>query len=696
MQGYSHPNSHQDPYGQSQQQQQQHPYPPANRDPYGYPPGPSGHSLPPPQSQQQQQQGGGGGNKRTAAQSILNDEDEDEKPNSDTASQSGGASGGTAATGKVKGGASEFVKKLYRMLEDRQFAEVVSWGYHGDTFVVKDMNQFTTTILPLHFKHSNFASFVRQLNKYDFHKVKQADEGGPMYGENTWEFKHPNFRVDMKDNLENIKRKTPAAKKQATAAARARAGAASVPSPGNGSMDPSHSQNGFDSNTFQSQLDGLVRSQQAMQQHMSNLSADYQAVIGEMMNFQRNMVAQDQLMQNIIQYLVNLEADQKASKSTTQDPPSPFVPSSQAQKLISSYTEVARASYDQMTDLSRRASLSGASFPSVPLPAPPPDFGNFNFGQGARRNDNNGPPPPPTSSQQQQQPQPQQQPSNSNSNQVSSPNQFQHNAPPVYDHPPPSLPGPSNSNNNNASTPNQGAGRDVVPASRPAFVSNQRRESNVPGWAVPPRVLLVEDDQVCRKLSSKFLEVFGCDIDVAVDGVSAVNKMKMQKYDLVLMDIVMPNLDGVSATSMIRQFDSTTPIVSMTSNSGPNDVMTYFSHGMTDVLPKPFTKQNLRGMLDRHLPHLKLIQQLAEVPRALGFSTDEVRDAVAQSMFTATTSTEDQSQPNPFQSMGISDSDYLDILTNIATNNEGAMRLEVETDGGKNMFRTLGDGGYSA
>lgn len=48
-------------------------------------------------------------------------------------------------------------------------------------------------------------------------------------------------------------------------------------------------------------------------------------------------------------------------------------------------------------------------------------------------------------------------------------------------------------------------------------------------------MLLVEDDQVCRKLSSKFLEVFGCDIDVAVDGVSAVQKMKVHKYDLVLM-----------------------------------------------------------------------------------------------------------------------------------------------------------------
>jgi osomolarity two-component system response regulator SKN7 len=62
-----------------------------------------------------------------------------------------------------------------------------------------------------------------------------------------------------------------------------------------------------------------------------------------------------------------------------------------------------------------------------------------------------------------------------------------------------------------------------------------RRSAYVPGWAVPPRVLLVEDDAVSRKLSSKFLQVFGCTIDVAVDGVGAVNKMNFEKYDLVLM-----------------------------------------------------------------------------------------------------------------------------------------------------------------
>lgn len=60
------------------------------------------------------------------------------------------------------------------MLEDQSFHDVVSWGPHGDCFVVKDMNEFTKSILPRMFKHSNFASFVRQLNKYDFHKVRSV------------------------------------------------------------------------------------------------------------------------------------------------------------------------------------------------------------------------------------------------------------------------------------------------------------------------------------------------------------------------------------------------------------------------------------------------------------------------------------------------------------------------------------------
>jgi osomolarity two-component system response regulator SKN7 len=61
------------------------------------------------------------------------------------------------------------------------------------------------------------------------------------------------------------------------------------------------------------------------------------------------------------------------------------------------------------------------------------------------------------------------------------------------------------------------------------------------------------------------------------------------KYDLVLMDIIMPNLDGVSATHLIRQFDST-PIVAMTSNIRSDDISMYFQHGMLDSMLVDFLR----------------------------------------------------------------------------------------------------------
>ncbi|THV04610.1 hypothetical protein K435DRAFT_826829 [Dendrothele bispora CBS 962.96] len=177
--------------------------------------------------------------------------------------------------------------------------------------------------------------------------------------------------------------------------------------------------------------------------------------------------------------------------------------------------------------------------------------------------------------------------------------------------------GPSSPSSSDVVVPSSGSG--PSPSSDAGTQKLRvRRSTFVPGWAVSPRVLLVEDDAVSRKLSSKFLQVFGCSIDVAVDGVGAVNKMNLEKYDLVLMDIVMPKLDGVSATSMIRKFDHMTPIISMTSNSKPDEIMTYYSSGMNDILPKPFTKQGLLDMLEKHLMHLKVIQQMSRVPRSVG------------------------------------------------------------------------------
>ncbi|KAF8803163.1 hypothetical protein BYT27DRAFT_7196034 [Phlegmacium glaucopus] len=161
----------------------------------------------------------------------------------------------------------------------------------------------------------------------------------------------------------------------------------------------------------------------------------------------------------------------------------------------------------------------------------------------------------------------------------------------------------------------------LPPAALPPSSSQKlrvRRATFVPGWAVPPRVLLVDDDAVIRKLSSKFLKIFGCTTDVAVDGIGAVTKMNLEKYDLVLMDILMPKLDGISATNLIRKFDRGTPIISMTVNSKPNEIMEYYSSGMNDILPKPFTKEGLLDMLEKHLMHLKVMQQMTVIPRSVG------------------------------------------------------------------------------
>jgi CheY-like chemotaxis protein len=138
-----------------------------------------------------------------------------------------------------------------------------------------------------------------------------------------------------------------------------------------------------------------------------------------------------------------------------------------------------------------------------------------------------------------------------------------------------------------------------------------------PKWSQPPRVLLVEDDAICRSVSSKLLQIFGCKFDVAVDGQYAIERMGNKKYDIVLMDIMMPRVDGVTATKSIRQFDQLTPIISMTSNTTENDCITYLSNGMNDVLPKPFNKNGLLTVLERYCSHLRHMNETSIDP---GFS----------------------------------------------------------------------------
>jgi hypothetical protein len=94
----------------------------------------------------------------------------------------------------------------FRLLEDGTHSAIVDWGAGGKSFVVKEPSEFAQKILPMLFKHKNFQSFVRQLNKYDFHKIK-GEAPIKMYGELASEFQHPKFQAGRVDLLEDISRK---------------------------------------------------------------------------------------------------------------------------------------------------------------------------------------------------------------------------------------------------------------------------------------------------------------------------------------------------------------------------------------------------------------------------------------------------------------------------------------------------------
>ncbi|KAN0064514.1 Flocculation suppression protein [Thecaphora frezii] len=117
---------------------------------------------------------------------------------------------GLPGAGGGQGGKQQpsFVSKLYSMLEDPSIEDMITWGPSGTVFSVANPAEFSRLVLPNWFKHSNWQSFVRQLNMYGFHKVNHSYQGNPTDEIQVWEFRHPNFRRGEIGLLNDIKRKS--------------------------------------------------------------------------------------------------------------------------------------------------------------------------------------------------------------------------------------------------------------------------------------------------------------------------------------------------------------------------------------------------------------------------------------------------------------------------------------------------------
>jgi PAS domain S-box-containing protein len=115
-------------------------------------------------------------------------------------------------------------------------------------------------------------------------------------------------------------------------------------------------------------------------------------------------------------------------------------------------------------------------------------------------------------------------------------------------------------------------------------------------------VLLVEDNDINRLYASSILKIWDCKIDIAENGYVALEKLKNEDYDIVLMDVQMPVMDGFEATKAIRAGvppKSQIPIIALTANATRKDIEKCLASGMNDCIPKPFTPEDLYKKLTR-------------------------------------------------------------------------------------------------
>lgn len=172
-----------------------------------------------------------------------------------------------------------------------------------------------------------------------------------------------------------------------------------------------------------------------------------------------------------------------------------------------------------------------------------------------------------------------------------------------------------------------------VPLQRELNPSAPIAQVPAPDFRRSAEILLVEDNDINQEVAKALLESVGLRVDVAEHGQQALEMVELRRYDLILMDMQMPVMDGLQATRLIRNTDHgrELPIVAMTANAFEEDRQACRDAGMNDFLAKPFDPDLLFDVLRRWIPSAGTSARDVDPPAAAApISLDTLRERLRE------------------------------------------------------------------
>ncbi|MFN8579258.1 MAG: response regulator, partial [Candidatus Sericytochromatia bacterium] len=114
------------------------------------------------------------------------------------------------------------------------------------------------------------------------------------------------------------------------------------------------------------------------------------------------------------------------------------------------------------------------------------------------------------------------------------------------------------------------------------------------------KILVVEDNKINQKVAVKTLKNLGYESDIADNGIEAINKINDKKYDLVFMDMQMPEMNGIEATIEIRKSNESLIIIALTANAMNEDKELCLVSGMNDYISKPLKIEEIKNIISKY------------------------------------------------------------------------------------------------